>query len=202
MRTEDWTSFEDISLVAPIPTLLEKRGGSLFGLNREELVERMTAYFDPNRIIEQLRDVVPGLTRPMDGKDPALIRTRALHTLAERYVEDRLVPLALRPFDSGWAYLARTPGIWNRNRPELQHVMPDAGGFLVTRNAEVSRPYGVPTYWTTMYAADRSMDEHAYVIPVITNLSAYSDDCSHRFRLKPATCSDRSQPVIPMIPAG
>ena len=34
------------------------------------------------------------------------------------------------------------------------------------------------------------------------DMAAYSDDCSHRFRLKPATCSDRSQPVIPMIPAG
>ena len=31
---------------------------------------------------------------------------------------------------------------------------------------------------------------------------AHSDDCSHRFRLKPATCSNRSQPGIPMIPAG
>ena len=32
--------------------------------------------------------------------------------------------------------------------------------------------------------------------------TAYSDDCSHRFRSKPATCSDRSQPGVPMIPAG
>ena len=31
---------------------------------------------------------------------------------------------------------------------------------------------------------------------------AHSDDGSHRFRSKPATCSDRSQPGIPMIPAG
>jgi hypothetical protein len=31
---------------------------------------------------------------------------------------------------------------------------------------------------------------------------AYSDDCSHRFRSKPAICSERSQPGIPMIPAG
>ncbi len=31
---------------------------------------------------------------------------------------------------------------------------------------------------------------------------AHSDDCSHRFRLKPAIDSDRSQPGIPMIPAG
>jgi len=33
-------------------------------------------------------------------------------------------------------------------------------------------------------------------------LGAHSDDCSHRFRSKAATCSDRSQPGIPMIPAG
>ena len=33
-------------------------------------------------------------------------------------------------------------------------------------------------------------------------LCAHSDDCSHRFRSKPATYSDRSQPGIPMIPAG
>jgi hypothetical protein len=31
---------------------------------------------------------------------------------------------------------------------------------------------------------------------------AHSDDCSHRFRSKPALCSERSQPGIPMIPAG
>ena len=33
-------------------------------------------------------------------------------------------------------------------------------------------------------------------------IDAHSDDCSHRFRLKPATDSDRSQPGVPMIPAG
>jgi predicted transposase YbfD/YdcC len=32
--------------------------------------------------------------------------------------------------------------------------------------------------------------------------NAHSDDCSHRFRSKPAICSERSQPGIPMIPAG
>ena len=34
------------------------------------------------------------------------------------------------------------------------------------------------------------------------NRYAHSDDCSHRFRLKPASDSDRSQPGVPMIPAG
>ena len=34
------------------------------------------------------------------------------------------------------------------------------------------------------------------------SFAAHSDDCSHRFRSKPAICSERSQPGIPMIPAG
>jgi hypothetical protein len=35
-----------------------------------------------------------------------------------------------------------------------------------------------------------------------TDLIADSDESSRRFRLKPATCSDGSQPVIPTKPAG
>ena len=38
--------------------------------------------------------------------------------------------------------------------------------------------------------------------PALAGHGAHSDDCSHRFRLKPATDSDRSQPGVPMIPAG
>jgi hypothetical protein len=33
-------------------------------------------------------------------------------------------------------------------------------------------------------------------------LTAYSDETSHRFRSKPATCSEANQPGIPMMPAG
>jgi hypothetical protein len=32
--------------------------------------------------------------------------------------------------------------------------------------------------------------------------TAYSDETSHRFRSKPATCSEANQPGIPMMPAG
>ncbi len=170
-RAEVWTSLPSMCRVPPIPTLLEKRGGTLFDLDRAALKQRMVAYFDPAKTIDQLRTVVPGLTQPMDGKDPTRIRNRALHVEHEQFESDRLVPLTLRPFDQGWAYLAQTSGIWNRNRPELQHVLPDAGGFLVTRNAEVALPYGIPTYWTSFYAADRAMDEHAYAIPIVENLS-------------------------------
>jgi hypothetical protein len=54
---------------------------------------------------------------------------------------------------------------------------------------------------TTCLRADRFCD--GYLAEAFeAGLIAHSDDCSHRFRSKPATCSDRSQPGIPMIPAG
>ena len=43
---------------------------------------------------------------------------------------------------------------------------------------------------------------HAPATVSSLKLPAHSDDSSHRFRSKPATCSERSQPGIPMIPAG
>jgi hypothetical protein len=36
----------------------------------------------------------------------------------------------------------------------------------------------------------------------LADCGADSDESSRRFRLKPATCSDGSQPVIPTKPAG
>ncbi len=48
----------------------------------------------------------------------------------------------------------------------------------------------------------RLPDRFAAIILAFAPVFAYSDDCSHRFRSKPAICSERSQPGIPMIPAG
>ena len=82
---------------------------------------------------------------------------------------------------------------------EYRFLRPD-GGFSWLRNEAV--------------ITKRNADGSAEVAGAITNITrereisafaamhAHSDDCSHRFRSKPATCSDRSQPGIPMIPAG
>ena len=45
----------------------------------------------------------------------------------------------------------------------------------------------------------------AVVLPaylVALGYGAYSDETSHRFRSKPAACSEANQPGIPMMPAG
>ena len=58
---------------------------------------------------------------------------------------------------------------------------------------------------TLTFAGSSSRATATWPVPASApgnGLSAHSDDCSHRFRSKPAACSDRSEPGIPMIPAG
>jgi MFS family permease len=43
---------------------------------------------------------------------------------------------------------------------------------------------------------------YGVVMTLGANFVAYSDETSHRFRSKPATCSEANQPGIPMMPAG
>jgi hypothetical protein len=50
---------------------------------------------------------------------------------------------------------------------------------------------------STLAAKRRALERRLDAI-----LTAYSDETSHRFRSKPATCSEANQPGIPMMPAG
>jgi len=55
--------------------------------------------------------------------------------------------------------------------------------------------------------AEKMVERRVSGLPVVDaggrllGMVAHSDDVSHRFRPKPATYSDPSQPGIPMIPA-
>ena len=166
-----WAAIPELAAVSPLPGLLEKRGGALFDFDRGALEHRMRLYFDPDQSMEAVRSVAPGLATKMDLKDPETIRKRALHLKGERFETSRLVRFAIRPFDFGWAYIVATPGVWNRNRPELQHVLPDAHGLFCTRVQNVSKPEGFPAYWVEMLYHDRFIDEHGYGVPAIENLS-------------------------------
>ena len=166
-----WAAIPELAAVSPLPGLLEKRGGTLFDFDRKALEHRMQIYLDPDQSMEAVRSVAPGLATKMDLKDPETMRNRALHLKGERFEASRLVRFGIRPFDSGWAYIVGAPGIWNRNRPELQHVLPDAHGFFCTRVQNVSKPEGFPAYWVETLYHDRFIDEHGYGIPAVENLS-------------------------------
>ncbi len=166
-----WAAIPELAMASPLPGLLEKRGGTLFDFDRKALEHRMQVYLDPDQSMDAVRSVAPGLATKMDLKDPETMRKRVLHLKGERFEASRLVRFGIRPFDSGWAYIVGTPGIWNRNRPELQHVLPDARGFFCTRLQNVSKPEGFPAYWVEALYHDRFIDEHGYGIPAVENLS-------------------------------
>lgn len=166
-----WAAIPELGSVAPLPGLLEKRGGALFDFDRSALEHRMQVYLDPDQSMDAVRSVAPGLAAKMDLKDPDTMRKRVLHLKGERFEHSRLVQFGIRPFDYGWAYIVATPGIWNRNRPELQHVLPDAHGFFCTRVQNVSKPEGFPAYWVETMYHDRFIDEHGYGVPAVENLS-------------------------------
>jgi hypothetical protein len=166
-----WAAIPELAAASPLPGLLEKRGGALFDFDRNALERRMQVYFDPDQSMEAVRSIAPGLASKMDLKDPETMRKRVLHLKGERFEASRLMRFGIRPFDFGWAYVVDTPGIWNRNRPELQHILPDAHGFFCTRVQNVSKPEGFPGYWVETLYHDRFIDEHGYGFPAVENLS-------------------------------
>jgi hypothetical protein len=74
-------------------------------------------------------------------------------------------------FDMRYAYTTEQSTVWNRVRPQLLHLLPEAQGFLVVRSQRIADPEGFPAYWTTSLADDRTLHKHAFMIPVVDNLS-------------------------------
>ena len=76
-----------------------------------------------------------------------------------------------RPFDMRWAYITDVPSLWNRSRPELQHLLPVAEGFLTTRVHGIADPEGFPTCFTRALCDQHAQHKDIYLIPIIENLS-------------------------------
>ena len=74
-------------------------------------------------------------------------------------------------FDMRWAYVTAVRPLWNEPRPQLLHVAPEAGGFLVVRPQRIAEPEGYPAYWTTAIGDDYVLHKHAFYVPGVENLS-------------------------------
>ncbi len=74
-------------------------------------------------------------------------------------------------FDLRWAYVTAVRPLWNEPRPQLLHTLPDAAGFLVLRPQQIAEPEGFPAYWSNCLGDDYILHKHAYLVPVVENLS-------------------------------
>ncbi len=163
-----WPALDNLARVPPILGLLENRGGGLISMDQSALVAKMRTYLDPIRNFEEA-----SAANPVLGIDRAVYKARKVRSnlLAEGYNDIHVRRFSVAAFDMRWAYATTVPTVWNRIRPQLLHILPDAHGFLVVRLQQIAEPEGFPAYWSACLAHQHALHKDCYLIPVVENLS-------------------------------
>ncbi len=163
-----WPALDTLARTPPLPGLLEKRGGGLVSMDKATLVAKMRAYLDPAHSFEQARIANPAL-----GVDRAgyVARKARPDLLNEGFKASNVRRFCASAFDMRWAYTTAIPAVWNRVRPPLLHILPDALGFLMLRPQQIADPEGFPAYWTTCLADDHALHKDGFLVPIVENLS-------------------------------
>ena len=164
-----WSAIDQLLRIPPMPGILEKRGGGLISLDQTELKARMRAYLDNTLTFEEAMAANPTLATNRARYDAKATRARLL--LEEGYRAKNVVRYCMFAFDMRWAYLTGVRPTWNEPRPQLMHVFPEARSFLHLRPQRIAEPEGFPAYWTTCLADDYVLHKHAFLVPVVDNLS-------------------------------
>ena len=72
----EWPTIDSLLRVAPLPGLLEKRGGGLIDFDRKKLKARIKAYLDKSSTFEDARGANPALATNRAGYDAKKVRFR------------------------------------------------------------------------------------------------------------------------------
>lgn len=159
-----WPRLVDLCAVPPSNGLMEKRGGALISIERDELASRMEQYFNLNLSWDAYRQLHSELTEPQARFKPESARKKALSK--ESYDAARLVRYAVRPFDTRWCYYTGVRPVWNEPRPALWAQYRLGNRFLMSRPAGAASPEGSPIYFTRMLGDNDFLRGHAYYFPL------------------------------------
>lgn len=159
-----WPKLTDLCAVSPSNGLMEKRGGALISIDREDLAKRMQDYFNPKLDWEAYKRLRSELTEPQARFDPKAARQKAL--AAERFDPARIVRYSVRPFDARWCYYTGVRPVWNEPRPSLWAQCWPGNRFLMARPARVASPEGSPFFFTQLTGDNDFLRGHAYYFPL------------------------------------
>ena len=160
---QSWSKLNELSALPPLNGLMEKRGGSLIKIDKNELIEKIEKYFDKNLKWSDYKRTQTELTKPQSGFEPEQTREKILKI--ETYSDENVSRYVLRPFDTRWCYYTKVNPIWNRPRPQLKSQIWNGNSFLVSRPAGVASPEGVPFFYTKLLGDNDSLRGHAYYFP-------------------------------------
>ena len=166
---ESWPALGELTRIAPLPGLLEKRGGGLIDLGEASLRSRMEGYLSAGKSFEDAAVANHALSKDRARYVAKTARHRVLEE--EGYAPENIRRYCMFAFDMRWAYVTPIRPLWNEPRPQLLHVAPEARGFLVVRPQRIAEPEGYPAYWTASIGDDYVLHKHAFYVPAVENLS-------------------------------
>jgi hypothetical protein len=158
-----WPSLPELAAMPPMLGLNDNRRQAVHAFDRDEIVKRMKAYFDPKVPFEKLTDMHPGLTTDAARFDAAGTREELLRTAS--YDNGKVQLFFFRPFDRRWAYIETRGKLWNEVRPQLVSQMLPDGEFLVARCHAPKAKDGASLYHGRHLGDQHVMHKDAYFLP-------------------------------------
>ncbi len=181
-----WNSLKDLCQ-NDYDSLLEKRGGALYGIDRDALENRMRYYFNKDVSWDEYQKSGKGLAKDAASFNAKETRKKALFV---GFYPAQIVSYVMRPFDNGFCYYNKTPSMWNRPRPKLWEQYESGNSFIVSRSNNNMDNEGTQMFFTETIGDGGALRGGARYIPF--SLYPEKDSSQNKEELK-LNVSDTSQ---------
>ncbi len=163
---KDWPALPHFALKPPYNGPVERRGNALISLRREQLIERMRAYFDASVSDEEVAGLHASLM--MTGSRIEGPKARAKILQEHAFDEASVVRYPVKPLDARWCYLENLRPLFSEPSPDLL-AMRNLGrpqGFLISRDTADKDPEGPPFYFSRFVCDYDCISGHARHFPL------------------------------------
>jgi hypothetical protein len=191
-----WPTFQDLASRQPFAGISEDRRKALISIDPEPLRRRMRMYFDPQADWADLQALGTCLTENVPRFNAKLARKRLLD--AEKFDEARLLPYAMRPFDTQYCYYSPVRPLWREPRPEYWASYQPGNVALVSRFKAAKFPEGPPIAFTRQLCDYHMMPPNASIFPVELRTASTAEHLHGQAPLsssRPASHANISDPV-------
>lgn len=144
------------------PGVKTSRDDVLVDIERDRLVARMEAYFDPERTDDEVSRTAPSLMKDTSGFDAKSTRDRLLR---RGFLPKNVVGYAYRPFDMRWLYWEPETKLLDRKREKYFPQVFDGNAFLFT-TGRVRKSKAEPALSTHLLCDLNYMDSGARGFPL------------------------------------
>ena len=159
-----WPGIDELATFRPTLGILENRKEALIDIDRSELEKRIKVYYDPRVEWDDLEKLGTGLTLDFARFDAKKTRTKILSQ--EAFNINSMRRVLVRPMDLRFCYYTSVRPLWNEPRPEYFNQCWPENASLVSRRKAVSRPEGVPFFFTYSLGLQHSLNNDAYYFPL------------------------------------